>query len=189
MYWERRAVWPSGCAVVISAFPAGSPPGVEGDATSSSVPSSDSADSSGESESCSATAEPGGVSICSASTDAVAASTFGGGTTSVLIGTGGGAVVDACPISVKLGGRGLSGGRHQMSCIVATHRASELCSENGPTWRIPSNSHTDSLLRERSVCARQHGFFGPKLGQRGEIFVVRRGNMRDCVSVFRNLFS
>ena len=72
------------------------------------------------SESCSATAEPGGVSICSASTDAVAASTFGRGTTSVLI-TGGGAVVDACPISVKAGGRGLSGGRHQISCIVTMH--------------------------------------------------------------------
>ena len=47
---------------------------------------------------------------------------FGGDTTSVLIGTGGGAVVDACPISVKPGGRGLSGGRHQMSCIIAMHQ-------------------------------------------------------------------
>lgn len=42
---------------------------------------SDSVDLSGESESCSATADPGGVSICSLSTDAVAATTsgFGGG--------------------------------------------------------------------------------------------------------------
>ena len=49
-------IWPSGCAVVKPACPDGSS-GVEGVVPASSDPSSDLFDSSGESESCSATAD------------------------------------------------------------------------------------------------------------------------------------
>jgi hypothetical protein len=114
--------WRGGCATE-PACPDDSS-GVEGVVpVSSSDPSSDLVNSSGESESCSATADPGGVSICSASTDAAAATTsgFGGGTFRGFMRTG--VVADVCPMSKKPGGRGLSGWRHQISCIVATHQA------------------------------------------------------------------
>ena len=107
---QEWAAWLSGCVVIVSAFPASSPPGVKVDAMSSSMPSWDLADLSGES------------------------STFGG-TTSVLIGTGGRAVVNTCPISVKSGGRPI----WWETRIITTPSKFQMCLEkaqHGEFWAI-----------------------------------------------------
>jgi hypothetical protein len=166
--------WRGGCATE-PACPDDSS-GVEGVVpVSSSDPSSDLVNSSGESESCSATADPGGVSICSASTDAAAATTsgFGGGTFRGFMRTG--VVADVCPMSKKPGGRGLSGWRHQISCIVATHQASGPLSVN-KAWggELETIAHTDKFLGVGSIRASQHRPFIAKFGQRRQIFICRR---------------
>jgi hypothetical protein len=143
--------WRGGCATE-PACPDDSS-GVEGVVpVSSSDPSSDLVNSSGESESCSATADPGGVSICSASTDAAAATTsgFGGGTFRGFMRTG--VVADVCPMSKKPGGRGLE----------------------APNILYCRYASSDKFLGVGGIRASQHRPFIAKFGQRRQIFICRR---------------